>query len=131
MDEIFIDTSALYAFLVRDDRAHEEAVGAWTRLARARARLVTSSYVVCEAYALLGRRHGRDGVARLRTLLRPVRVVWMDEPLHEQSLERLFAEDRAGLSLVDASSFVVAESLGIRRALAFDLHFDQAGFERP
>ena len=33
-------------------------------------------------------------------------------------------------SLVDCTSFVVMEELGLREALAFDKHFAQAGFAR-
>ncbi|HYN76296.1 MAG TPA: hypothetical protein VES73_00695 [Lamprocystis sp. (in: g-proteobacteria)] len=52
---IFVDTSALYAILDRDDAAHMAARETWTAwLAEADGpRLVASSYILVEAFALV------------------------------------------------------------------------------
>jgi predicted nucleic acid-binding protein len=125
----FVDTSAIYALVVADDRAHAGAARAFESLRREEATLVSSSYVLVEIYALLGRRLGLDAVERVRSDLAPLLdVCWVDRDVHERGLDLLLQQKRRQLSLVDATSFVIMRDRHIERAFAFDRHFAREGF---
>jgi len=130
MSEVFIDTSAIYAALVREDSAHQAAREAFERLQRDGVRLVSSSFVAHETIALL---QVRVGVAAVRTfhqnVLPLLEVVWVDEALYGTSMTALLAAARSRISLTDWSSFEIMRSRGISKALAFDDDFRSQGFE--
>lgn len=125
MSTVFVDTSAVLALLVGSDRAHADAVAAFARLRDRRAELVTTSYVLVEAYALIDPRLGRGALTSFRESFAPLlRVIWVDAALHDRGLDRL-ENGPQGLSLVDAVSF---EAIREHRILeAFDRHFDKEG----
>jgi predicted nucleic acid-binding protein len=124
---IFVDTSALYARLDRDDRHHRDAVETLARLAGKEA-LLAHSYVVVESVALV---RGRLGAQAARTLLAdllaPVEVVWVDRAIHEAAVAAFLAT-RGRVSLVDCASFEVMRRAGIDTAFAFDRDFARHGF---
>lgn len=128
MSGVFVDTSAVLALLVPSDRAHGEASSLFERLSRAQAPLVTTSYVLVEIYALLGRRFGLETVERFRSEFAPLlEVTWIGEDVHERALDLLSQRRARRLSLVDATSFVVIADLEIERVFAFDRHFTAEG----
>lgn len=49
---IFVDSSALYALLDRDDRNHRAVRAAWAHIAGGPQPLLTHNYVLLEAVAL-------------------------------------------------------------------------------
>jgi predicted nucleic acid-binding protein len=59
---VFVDTSAFYAVLDRDDANHAEAKNVWTRLVREGTTFLTSNYVLVETAALLQHRLGMAAV---------------------------------------------------------------------
>ena len=126
---VFVDTSAVLALLVSTDSAHPAARTAFDTLAREDARLVTSSYVLLEIYALVARRLGLPALRRVREEFAPLlEVVWVDRELHEHGLDLLLGKARRRLSLVDAVSFGIMHARRIERAFAYDDHFAQHGF---
>lgn len=130
MSGVFVDTSALYALIASNDVRHPTARRLFERLRHELVPLHSSSYVLVETYALVGRRLGAQAVRRLRGDLVPLlRVVWIDAELHERALDLLEQSSTSDVSLVDASSFVIMRSQRLARAFAFDAHFTQAGFE--
>jgi uncharacterized protein len=129
MSHAFVDTSALYALLVRSDNRHRDARRAFARLMADEVVLVTSSYVLVETYALLGRRIGLDAVAAFRDHFAPLLdVAWVDPATHDAALDALLDRSTHDLSLVDMVSFVVMRGRGIDEAFAFDRHFEEEGF---
>lgn len=129
MSTVLVDTSALLALLVPTDVHHRRAQRAFTRLAAAEARLMTTSYTLVECYALIGRRLGLDALSRFRADFAPLLdVVWIGSEEHERGLDLLEESRSAKLSLVDAVSFVVARAQGVEQVFAFDPHFTKAGF---
>jgi uncharacterized protein len=129
MSQVFVDTSALYALLVRSDERHRDARRAFARLMSEEAVLVTTSYVLVETYALLGRRIGLAAVAAFRDDFAPLLdVAWVDPATHDAGLDGLLDRSRRDLSLVDVVSFVVMRGRGIGEAFAFDRHFGAEGF---
>lgn len=126
---VFVDTSALYALIVDGDDFHERAVEVFEGLKVEDARLITTSYVLVETYALLQRRIGIEAVRDMRAGLVPLLdVVWVDEELHERGLDRLVDRSAGGASLVDAVSFAAMRTRTIDRAFTFDRHFGDEGF---
>ena len=129
MSPVFVDTSGLYALMVASDAFHERARAAFGVLRREEARMVTTSYVLVETYALLQRRVGWEAVDALRRRFAPLLdVVWIDEPIHERALDHLQERGATSVTLVDATSFVVMRARSIGRAFAFDAHFTDEGF---
>lgn len=131
MSAVFVDTSAVFALLVSSDARHEDAKRSFERLASTAAPLLTTSYVLVETAALLGRRVGRDAVGRFHEDLVPLfEVVWVDATLHHAGLGRLLEGRSQDLSLVDAVSFVVMRARSVEVAFAFDRHYDDEGVGR-
>jgi uncharacterized protein len=129
VSQVFVDTSALYALLVRSDQRHGDARRAFDRLKAEEAVLVTSSYVLVETYALLGRRIGLGAVAAFRNDFAPLlEVAWVDPATHDAALDALLERSSRELSLVDLVSFLVMRGRGIDEAFAFDRHFEEEGF---
>ena len=126
---VFVDTSALYAVLDRDDSRHREASDTWQHLLRSDTVLLTHNYVLIEIAALA---QNRLGLAALRTIqddMMPVlRVHWIIESWHNMAVQMVLTADRKKLSVVDCTSFLVMRELGIRDAFAFDRHFADQGF---
>ncbi len=125
----FVDTSFWIALRNRRDAHHDDAA----RLLEAHAHesLLTSNHVRGETWTYLRRRAGhRSAVAFLDALgaSKRVRVVAVDPKLEDQALAWLRRHPEREYSFVDASSFVLMRSLGIRHALAFDGDFSAAGF---
>ena len=130
MTAVFVDTSGLYALLVATDPFHQQARKAFSELRREDARLVTTSWVLMETYALIQRRVGVTAVQALRRGFAPLLdVVWVDAATHESALDEVDRLGDVAVSLVDAASFVVMRERSIHRAFAFDAHFKEGGFE--
>lgn len=127
---IFVDTSALYAVLDRDDEFHAQAAAQWAELLSGPSEVLTSNYVIVECFALIQRRLGIDAVRIFSADVLPVITVqWISADDHEAATQALLAAARRDLSLVDCASFVLMRDLGIRSAFAFDEDFEQQGFQ--
>jgi predicted nucleic acid-binding protein len=125
----FVDTSALYAFLVRSDADHQAVTAAFRAVAESGRRMVTTNYVLVETAALLQHRIGLDPVRDLDARLTPLfDVVWVSGDLHRRAVARLFRMDRRHVSLVDAVSFSVMEAEGVTEVLALNADFAREGF---
>lgn len=127
---VFVDTSALYAALVRTDRGHESARAELAALcADAGVSLVTTSFVVLETFSLLQARFGVDAALRFeRELVPHLEVTFVDRELYGKGVRRVALRRSRKVSLVDCVSFVFMEEQGIEVALALDKHFQQEGF---
>ena len=129
MTGVFADTSALFALLDGKDVNHARAKRAFANLRTRQAALVSTSFVLVETYALVGRRLGLDAVRSFREDLAPLLdVVWVDEGLYNAGLDLLLDRRKRLLSLVDAVSFVAMREADISEVFAFDPHFAQEGF---
>lgn len=128
MSSVYADTSALLAVQIPCDKFHHRAAIAWEHLKLGLVPLVTTSYVLTETYALLGRRSGNLAARNFRTCLEPLlRVAWVDGPLHRAGLSLWLDEGRA-TSLVDAVSFVLMRQERIETAWSYDADFEVQGF---
>ena len=126
---VFVDTSAFYAVLDRDDANHAEAKNVWTRLVREGTTFLTSNYVLVETAALL--QHGL-GMAAVRVFQEAVvpllQVDWISEERHRGGMEAVLAAGRKRLSLVDCVSFQTMRENGVRSAFCYDARFREQGF---
>ena len=126
---VFVDTSALFAVLDADDRAHPKAKETWERLLSEAHALFTTNYVLVETYALAQRRLGLDAVEVLSTDVAPMlSVLWVGKDEHARAVAALMSARRRQLSLVDCVSFELMRQHGIERCFAFDAHFGEQGF---
>jgi predicted nucleic acid-binding protein len=127
---VFVDTSALYAFLDRDDRFHDRARATMSELAEGASPLVTSNYVLVETTALVHARLGVEAVRAFQAVVAVLEVHWIGERLHREGLTALLASDQRRLSLVDCISFQLMREVGLDVAFAFDSRFEQQSFHR-
>ena len=130
MNEVFVDTSALYALLVETDDNHRAARTAASSFRDRDARLVTSSFVVLETVTLL---QTRAGIAAVRIFYRDVlpllTVAWVGEEHLHRAMAALLGASKRGVSLTDWSSITLMRERGIAHIFAFDEDFARPGFE--
>jgi uncharacterized protein len=126
---LFVDTSALYALMDRDDLNHESASRFWTELSPDEP-VLTHNYVLVETSALVQRRLGMDALqALVDELTLPISTVFVDRAVHDAAVSGVLGAQLRHLSLVDAVSFEIMRRAGIHVAFAFDDHFARFGFE--
>jgi len=126
---IFIDTSAFYALLDRDDTHHPRAKRAWIELLKAAHTLVTSNYVLVETSALLQNRLGIEAIRAFHDDVLPlINSEFVTSGTHRSGVAALLSASRRDLSLVDCVSFEVMRTSGINTVFAFDKHFKEQGF---
>jgi len=127
---VYVDTSALYPILVRNDEDHSAAISTLKLLRTEDAELLTSNYVVHETVALLQRRWGIEAVRDLeRNLESGIQIVWIDAEIHAQAMSALLAAATRSISLTDWASLEVIRRERIDRAFTFDRDFRNRGFE--
>lgn len=132
MTEVFVDTQGWAALRVRSDRHHALAHRTWTSLCNGGASFVTSQAVLSETYTLLAHRVGREYAVRFGESLRAAKhteVVYVNPDLDAAAWELFVRYEDKLFSYVDCISFAIMEQRGIRQALTYDHHFEQAGFE--
>lgn len=124
----FLDTSALYAVLDRDDEHHPAAKIQWQTLLASDEALLVTNYVLLETAALVQHRLGMDALRALCSEILPaLEVHWIGESDHAHALNALLAANRRQLSLVDCSSVHVMRTRSLRTVFAFDPHFREQG----
>ena len=133
MTAYFLDTGFLFALEAADDQHHSAATNLWNHIRNQRVNFVTTSYVFDEVVTFFNSRgHHGKAVSIGETLLtsRLVTLVHVDEAMFAEAWRDFthYADKR--FPLTDCVSFVVMKHRRVKRALAFDKHFSQAGFER-
>ena len=131
MPEFFADTGYWIALLNQKDYLHEKARELSTRFSGST--IVTTEMVLTE---LLNHVSGEGSL--VRHLTGETVSQWRSDPnvvvipqtsdQFNQALQRYRSRLDQSWSLVDCASFIVMESRQIREALAYDRHFEQAGF---
>ena len=128
---VFIDTSAFYALLDRDDVNHKKAESAWVNLLNVDNSLVTSNYVMVETFALLQNRLGIKAVRGFQEDILPlINIEFVTPEIHRSGIAVLLSVSKCNLSLVDRVSFETMRARGIKIAFTFDSHFQEQGFTR-
>lgn len=126
---IFADTSGFFALLVKNDYMHVRAKENFKYFAENNVQLVTSSFVLVETTALLQRRIGMAPVNDFNLKIFPLlEIVWVDDKWYAKAVQRLLAQNKKNVSLVDCLGFEIMETFQIECAFAFDKHFEENGF---
>lgn len=130
MTAAFLDTVGLLALWDASDQWHGAAEEAFHSLDRARAPLVTTTFVLLECGNAAARRPYRLAVDRLREkleggglLVAPTTDDWL------RAWQAYVRGEAGRAGIVDHTSFVVMRRLGLARAFTNDRHFQAAGFE--
>jgi uncharacterized protein len=135
VNRLFADTSGWASLYISTERYHAQAVACFEKSRNNRQPWLTTNYVIAKLVALFG---SRQWAARSTWFpyidaiksAAYVEVIYIDAEI--DTLAWKLYKDRADKtwSLLDCSSFVLMQHLGIQDALTTDQHFDQAGFVR-
>jgi len=135
MESYFADTTYIVANVNLQDREHARAERLTQQLAageRGNFRLVITDYIFDEVVtAILTRTRRHELAARTgRSLLgsEAWRLVHITAADFEAAWTMFLERGDKRWSFTDCTSFVLMERLGLRRAIAFDENFPQAGF---
>jgi len=132
-NSLFVDTSG-WAYLVdRHDPLHLDVRAVYQHALNQHRILVTTNYVIAELVPLLASRSriARHQIFTFIDALKTapyIEIIHIDAGLDAKSWALLKARVDKKWSLVDASSFVVMTTYGMKEALTTDYHFTQAGF---
>lgn len=135
MPEIFVDTSGWGCLVDRSQNLHTPAVEIYETARTNNQRLFTTNYIIAELVALLTSplRIPRQKIIEFIQSLRAspfVEILHVDPETDAEAWKLLADRPDKEWSLVDCSSFVVMQSLGITEALTTDRNFEQAGLVR-
>ena len=133
--QVFVDTGAWVAVVVRNDGLHERASKTFRELLQGSTLMVTSDYVVCETATRI--RYGschRTAARFLDILDRGVAagtaVLARVEASHFDEARRLFLKyEDQDFSFVDCTSFALARALALDTVFGYDAHFRIMGFD--
>jgi predicted nucleic acid-binding protein len=134
MAGLFVDTWGWLALRDKGDRKHKPAVAAFEEALKQRERIVTTDYVLDEAFTLFFRRlaihKAKESLEFLMAatedgsvLLAPVSAARFREAIKL----RLKYKDKPEISFTDFTSMVVMQESGVKRVLTEDGHFVQVG----
>jgi predicted nucleic acid-binding protein len=129
MGEVFADTGYWVAVLDPKDQLHERAQDVSRGLGKRR--FVTTEMVLAELLRLLAKPPIRERAAEaVEKLLRDPNVDVVPQTGRQflDAFGRYRSRTDKAWSLTDCASFLVMEQRNIKDALAYDQHFEQAGF---
>lgn len=133
MKPVFLDTGYLIALEASDDQNHAAARRHWRGFSRRLPQLVTTSLVFSEVVTFFNTRGQHAKAVELGNMLLEspaVELVHADESLLLGAWDWFQQYADKSFSLADCASFVVMRQRGLERALTFDRHFIQAGFQK-
>lgn len=123
---IFLDTGYLLALVNPRDALNDLAIR-WSAVINEP--VITTEFVLVETANALAQRPGRRLFGYiLNDLRRHAEILQSNPAILNQGLEDYLMFSDKDWSLTDCISFGVMKKRGIQKALAFDQHFEQAGF---
>jgi len=131
---LFVDTGAWIAIAVARDEMHQAAAAYAAHLAQRNLPLLTTNYVLSEAYTRIRYDDGHarvlafDAIVQEMTRKRHLTVRWVNPAIHEAALEifRKYADHE--FSVADCASFVVGREKKVHEVFGFDKDFVTMGF---
>jgi predicted nucleic acid-binding protein len=131
MRRYFVDTSFWIALFDRSDPSHDKVTTFWQGLAKKPLRLITSDYVLDEAYTFLRRHVGLQAAVDLHDVIQISRLIEVAEvraPIRAAAWDTFVKYDDKVLSFTDCTSFVLMWQMGLTEVLTLDADFAQVGF---
>jgi uncharacterized protein len=128
---VFVDSAFLYALVDRRDSAHRPAVECLRSLVLDQRPLISTDYVLAEAFTLAKSRAGSLAALRLMDRLEATVLVGMEwiGPDRFAAAKAFFRKHSDHeYSFTDCTSFIVMRELNLTEALTTDSHFVEAGF---
>ena len=132
MKTLFVDSGYLIALEASDDQNHQSALFFWQNLCRSLPPLLTTSYVFNEVVTFFNSRHKHEKAVEIgNTLIESssMELIHVKDDLFYKAWEYFQKYRDKSFSMTDCVSFVIMKQHKIRKALTFDRHFRQAGFE--
>jgi predicted nucleic acid-binding protein len=131
MKTVFADTGYWIALLDPQDTLHPKALE--LSLSLAEAKICTSEMILTEVlnhFAKRGRFLRQAAVAFIQSLRQnqAVEITFQTTDLFEQALDLYSQRPDQAWSHTDCASFCLMQQQNILEALAYDRHFEQAGF---
>ena len=129
---VFLDTNGWLALLNSADALHFAARTCWTDLIREGASLVLTDWIVAETGNGLARSRARGRFVEAVELIQAsssARLLTVTPALFRGALDLYRDRPDKAWGLVDCSSILVMQELGITEAFTNDRHFEQAGFK--
>ncbi|MBI4697968.1 MAG: PIN domain-containing protein [Nitrospirae bacterium] len=130
----FIDTGAFIALTDTSDENHHSAKHFYISSKEKGIKFVTTNFVVCETLNYLRAKIAHDTAVAFREGLRKssvFEIIDITLPLNNAAFHIFKQYADKDFSFTDCTSFAAMQSLKLRKAFAFDKHFEQYGnFER-
>lgn len=126
--KLFVDTGAFIALTNADDEYHLAAVSFYRDARESGARFFTTNLVVCETMNYLKIRVSQVVAVRFWETLKKsghITILPVSSSLEEAAFTIFRHYADKGFSFTDCTSFAVMKSLRLKKAFAFDRHFDQ------
>lgn len=135
MSSLFVDTSGWANIFVSGETYHSQAQQYFLNAWQLKRPLITTSYIVAELVALLQSplRIPRSTIFQVVVSIKQsdhIQVVHIDTAIEAEAWQLCKARPDKAWSLVDCTSFILMQQLGLQEALTTDQHFEQAGFLR-
>ncbi len=131
MNIVFVDTGPLQGFNNKDDEHHVAARKIFLKFRATSIRLITTDYIIDEAYTGLLTRAGYNSAMHFDRFLQQKwgRIIHItpERFAEAQAVFRRYNRDKTW-SFTDCASFTVMRELKIKTAFTFDDHFEQMGF---
>ncbi|MDP3110636.1 MAG: PIN domain-containing protein [Thermodesulfovibrionales bacterium] len=126
--KLFIDTGAFIALTDMSDENHQAANNFYMKAKEKGIKLVTTNFVVCETMNYLRAKVSHDIAVAFREGFKKSSLFEIIEitPLLDEAAFRIFKQyaDK-DFSFTDCTSFAAMHFLKLRKAFAFDKHFEQ------
>lgn len=133
METHFLDAGYIIALEAEDDQNHQKAFEHWQIFLKNLPPLVTTTYIFDEILTFFNSRNRHAKAVEIGTNLlasKAIEVIQVDEQLFREGWEYFQKHEDKRYSLTDCLSFIVMQNRYISKALTFDKHFAQAGFQK-
>jgi uncharacterized protein len=128
---VFVDTSAWFAGIAKNDQYNEQAMECRNRLLKGNTRFFTSNSIIHETTMLLERKVSKKEAVRfLKAILRDpgVEIIHADEEMEEEAYVLYQKYKDQDFSITDCISFAIMHRYQISRCFTYDHHFSSMGF---
>lgn len=129
--KVFVDTTAIVSYFDGSDIRYDEAKDLIARIGEHRIIMVISDYIFDESITTIKSRVGHAIAVRAGEYIlqcSAIDVVWLNHEAKLRAWEYFVRHDDKGYSFTDCTSFALMKEMNLKYYLAFDKHFEQAGF---